>query len=663
MQFYFIVEEGLLKDTLFPLHDQLTIGRSPGNDLNLKHISISRRHAVVRLQDATVILEDLDSHNGTFVNEKRIKSAVLSSGDVVRFGEVGLHFVQSDTSSELDHLLETQEVDADNLVSLPNRRSSRLVEIISKSFPFQDLEEENWRDIAGLGRLVSCDPHKVIIRQGDPGKAFYIIIEGGVRAYINDLSGQEHTIAVLGEKEHFGEISLLTGSPCSTTALALYETLLFELDIDALQEIMKKWPSVRAALERSHQDQAQELERLKREMGIVEQRSVARFNVTVPVRFEVSGKIVHGRSSDISTSGVTVRIHEEIFSDLSIGARLGVKIVLPKPWGSVSCNGIVRSITKQPDRGLCLGMEYGHMKPAHLRKMEHFLQVLVRFGKIGDQTELIEKQLVRSQKLACLGLLVSGASHEIKNLNNCVTFNLPILKEYVQELIAVIEKDHRNSDFDLCGMSYTEFCKDLFRLFENMEHASGRIQSSMVDLREFIAGRARKGQSLLDIREVVDKAVGICRYELKKVKSFELNVPPRLQPILTDPEVIEHVLVNLLTNAVQASDKKDSWIKLGVSLREDQLAVEVCDNGCGMDEETVAEVFEPFFTTKDDEDGTGLGLFVSRSLIAGLGGRMEVESAPGQGSHFKVYLRANQVPQKGDDESESRLVNNMAFGH
>jgi signal transduction histidine kinase len=72
--------------------------------------------------------------------------------------------------------------------------------------------------------------------------------------------------------------------------------------------------------------------------------------------------------------------------------------------------------------------------------------------------------------------------------------------------------------------------------------------------------------------------------------------------------------------------------------RQDRLIIEVSDNGCGMDEKTKEMIFEPFITTRVRDNGSGLGLFVCQNLIEKMGGRIEVESSPGVGSTFRVFL-------------------------
>jgi len=269
--------------------------------------------------------------------------------------------------------------------------------------------------------------------------------------------------------------------------------------------------------------------------------------------------------------------------------------------------------------------------------------------RIRDITEArsMERQLIQSEKLASLGLLVSGIAHEINNPNNFISFNIPILRDYINELIPFVEEHAKvNQNLELFGMSCPEFREDIFKLLDNVEHGSNKINFIVSGLREFSRKKDRKEHVWLDIKQVIEKAVAICRGKIEKmVRSLELNIPESLPPILADLETLEQILVNILINAAQAADKEHAWVRLSVKLGNgcrDHLIIEVSDNGCGMDDETRGKIFYPFFTTKGPEEGTGLGLYVCHNLIEGLGGRIEVESEPGQGSSFRIML-----PDKG----------------
>ncbi|MBW1935685.1 MAG: PAS domain S-box protein [Deltaproteobacteria bacterium] len=264
---------------------------------------------------------------------------------------------------------------------------------------------------------------------------------------------------------------------------------------------------------------------------------------------------------------------------------------------------------------------------------------------IRDITEakIVERQLIQSEKLASLGFLVSGIAHEINNPNNFITFNIPILKDYLKEIMPIVDEHaSRHPEYEVFGMSYAEFREDLFRLLDNIKHGSDRINTTVSDLRRFARKNDETELRPVDLREVVKSAVGICRGQVRKmVKSFELHLPESPINIHSDPGALEQVVVNLLINAAQAVDKQDSWVKLEVDAgrsKDKEIAIQVSDNGCGMDEVTRKRIFDPFFTTKPVGEGTGLGLSVCYSLVQALGGRIEVESELGAGSAFRVVL-------------------------
>ncbi|MBW2016370.1 MAG: PAS domain S-box protein [Deltaproteobacteria bacterium] len=255
----------------------------------------------------------------------------------------------------------------------------------------------------------------------------------------------------------------------------------------------------------------------------------------------------------------------------------------------------------------------------------------------------MEQEMTRSEKLASLGFLISGIAHEINNPINFITFNIPVLKDYLMELMPIVDRyAEGRKDFEIFGMSYPEFREDVFRLLENIRHGSDRINKTVAGLKEFISHGDRRDLRVVELQEVIRKGVAICRTKIERmVKRLEVRLPPGSFRVTTDPEALEQVLVNLLINAAQASDKEASWVRLELKVKDapkKELAIEVSDNGCGMDEEIQGKIFDPFFTTKSPGEGTGLGLAVCHRVVQNLGGRIEVESKKGEGSLFKVVL-------------------------
>lgn len=265
--------------------------------------------------------------------------------------------------------------------------------------------------------------------------------------------------------------------------------------------------------------------------------------------------------------------------------------------------------------------------------------------RIVDVTEekRFEQQLIKNEKMASLGILVSSIAHEINNPNNFVTFNIPILKDYLEELIAISDQYAKEQpELELFHMSYPEFRKDILKLTDNIEHGAGRISTFVANLREFSQNNGDRQMVWLGLPMVVDKVLSICRSQIKKqIRTFEMDIPADFPLIYADQYSLEQILLNLIVNAIQAANKPDSFVKLSAHTGDkwqEHTTISLADNGSGINEKTMGRIFDPFFTTKSASEGTGLGLYVSHNLVQSLGGRLEVKSIPNEGSTFTVYL-------------------------
>jgi signal transduction histidine kinase/HAMP domain-containing protein len=225
----------------------------------------------------------------------------------------------------------------------------------------------------------------------------------------------------------------------------------------------------------------------------------------------------------------------------------------------------------------------------------------------------IEAGVITSEKLAAIGQLAAGMAHEVNNplggILNCL-YNLK--KGTVT--------DGRRGE-------YLEF----------MEDGIKRVQNIVGQLLDFSQQHAPE-LTLTDINSLID---GVMPLFLHSIKGRDVrlvrNLGQGLPPILVDKHQIEQVLVNLILNALQAVDG-DGVIDVSTAFEGEWYRITVSDNGCGIPPENVPKIFDPFFTTKGVGKGTGLGLSVSRGIIERHRGRIEVESAAGKGTAFKVYL-------------------------
>lgn len=264
------------------------------------------------------------------------------------------------------------------------------------------------------------------------------------------------------------------------------------------------------------------------------------------------------------------------------------------------------------------------------------------------ETKAIESQIIQNEKLAALGLLVSGVAHEINNPNNFITFNIPILKSYMKAILAQISNEAKNNPVEnWFGMCFDDFSNEVFKLIGNLEHGTHRIAEIVDNLRTLVdAETGGKARQPCDMQKIVSHVDALCRSEIQQyVKNFEVQCPDGIPVVVSDAAALEQILINLLINAAHAANKPDSKIILSVTVANRILKMEVEDNGAGMDDETLKKIFDPFFTTKDPGLGTGLGLSVCHSLINAMHGALKVKSILNSGTVFSV-----EIPVRYADE-------------
>ena len=321
--------------------------------------------------------------------------------------------------------------------------------------------------------------------------------------------------------------------------------------------------------------------------------------------------------------------------------------------GSTPCEGC--KIAPAVFEGRHLGFEReGFMNPERLERVViyplkeqygDFRSAIIRISDITE-SKMFERQVIQREKMAALGVLISGIAHEINNPNNYISVNIPILRDYLNVVMPVVDEyAQKHPDFEVLHMPYPEFREDVFELLDNVQHGSRQIQSIVQDLKVFSRPSKEKRIEKIDLKPVIEKVVAFCSSKIKRnVKTFNVYIPESLPEVMIDSQSLEQVLINLLINAAQSFENpldENSNVDLAVSTdnsRENRLVIEVSDNGGGMDEKTLEKMFTPFFTTKSSEEGIGLGLYIVQNLIEKMGGSIDVESRPGSGSKFRIIL-------------------------
>jgi PAS domain S-box-containing protein len=274
------------------------------------------------------------------------------------------------------------------------------------------------------------------------------------------------------------------------------------------------------------------------------------------------------------------------------------------------------------------------------------------------QLRATQSQIIQTEKMASIGQLAAGVAHEINNPTAFVNSNLGTLSEYQKDLIRLLQSyEHAFSQVDALrgsidlpesamaaiGQSQKlaqeidlEFIREDFPdLIEESLEGTERIKKIVADLKDF-AHPGKKGCVETDINQGLDSTINIVwneiKYKSKLEKDFGL-----LPPVWCHSQHVNQVFMNMLLNAAQAIEK-DGLIAIRTRHVDEEVVVQISDNGCGIPKEIQSQIFDPFFTTKDIGKGTGLGLSMSYSIIEKHDGRIEVDSEVGKGTTFKVYL-------------------------
>ncbi len=258
--------------------------------------------------------------------------------------------------------------------------------------------------------------------------------------------------------------------------------------------------------------------------------------------------------------------------------------------------------------------------------------------------ERTQGQLLQSEKMAAVGQLAAGVAHEINNPIGFISSNLNSLEKYLQQLFAVIQAYEQagpapNEAVQAArAQSDIEFLRqDIPELLRESSEGLARVKTIVSGLRDF--SRADDGQWLeADLNHGLESALSMVWNEVK----YKAEVVRDLGPLPQVPCIaaqLNQVFVNLLVNAAQAIDGK-GIITLRSRAQGDEVWLEIADNGRGMSAEVQKRIFEPFYTTKAVGKGTGLGLSISWEIVSRHHGRIEVQSAPGAGSCFRITLPA-----------------------
>ena len=267
-----------------------------------------------------------------------------------------------------------------------------------------------------------------------------------------------------------------------------------------------------------------------------------------------------------------------------------------------------------------------------------------------------QDQIVMREKLAALGELTAGVAHEIKNPLNFVKNFSEVSTELLEELKEVLPEpnvtftEDRQEEVD-------EICEDLTGNLERIRQHGERADRIVRDM--LMMGRGSSERRPTQINSLVKEHANLAYHSARAVDpDFQLHIEDSFDAELAEREIevvpqdLGRVVLNMVTNGCHATDeKRRTGVKpymptlwLGTKIIGDRLEISVRDNGEGIPDHVIDKIFNPFFTTKPTDKGTGLGLALSNDIVREHGGRIRVDTKPGEFTEMTVELPLAAAP-------------------
>ena len=255
-------------------------------------------------------------------------------------------------------------------------------------------------------------------------------------------------------------------------------------------------------------------------------------------------------------------------------------------------------------------------------------------NKLFNELQQKEGQLIHSEKMASLGHLVAGISHELNNPISFIYANTKALENYLSEIEELWTTLKRNDQGEL-NSRFKEVMVELGEIIRDNINGSKSVKDLVLNLKNF----SRLDQADWKETHLVDgieSSLKILKPEITEAISVvkRYNTDPFIH---CNPGQLNQVFLNLLSNAVQAMPD-GGQLTISTDMKMDVLVIEVGDSGSGIPVEIQKKIFDPFFTTKDVNKGSGLGLSISYTIVQGHKGKLSVQSKPGAGSVFRIEL-------------------------
>jgi PAS domain S-box-containing protein len=262
-----------------------------------------------------------------------------------------------------------------------------------------------------------------------------------------------------------------------------------------------------------------------------------------------------------------------------------------------------------------------------LKDDDGFVIGLVAAFRDVTEKKAMQEQMVLADKMAAIGTLAASIAHEI---NNPLAYVVGGLDWFAERMGSPVCTDRAKADVPI-------------EVLDEMRQGVARIATIVGSMKTLSRKDEHPTPVPVDLRRAVALAERIVSNEVRQWARLRVDVPPGLF-VLSNETRLMQVFINLIMNAVHAIQTgvpTRNAIRVAVERQDpDSVTVIVRDTGCGMSAETLERAFTPFFTTKPAGMGTGLGLSVTRTIVEGSGGVIEIESELGSGTTVRLRLPA-----------------------
>ena len=256
-----------------------------------------------------------------------------------------------------------------------------------------------------------------------------------------------------------------------------------------------------------------------------------------------------------------------------------------------------------------------------------------------------QRRLIEQEKMASLGRLVAGVAHELNNPISFVYANIYTLDRYRKNLVSYLNAVHDDAGGEEIGdlrrrLKIDAILADIAPLLEGTIEGADRVSDIVKNLRR-LSFSENGERHPVDLDRVLRNSVHLAMRAKNSQAEVTIDSEPGLFVEAHEGQ-IHQVVVNLIDNALHAvAHRPDGKVQLSAKARGDRVELIVADNGEGIAEGERSKIFEPFFTTKTVGEGTGLGLWITFTIVQDYEGEITVRDSATGGAEFQLLLRGH----------------------